>query len=338
MTKRVQILMVVAAVGFGLNLFVGIYSAVYPPIASRRGSESIESGVIAAPVKPASILAIARLKSSDTLNESQLLALFEGGSDSLVARTIGPAEGTRTSDGTKTQGWYGHSDPGDGRWNVGTFSYNNTRDNTKITDPEAADKHYLQILKSRAATLFRQSKQVGISLTLQEWINAIDLSNQAPQPAVGWTDQLNPGFIANLAQFKRKGIRGENAVLKTRIEGFRNTRTGKYEAWTDLAGLKRDQTRRMLAASAAMQVWQQQQLEQTPVAFNRTVSFSNIESQNPYGHKWNSIDQQTQALYWQMGAWDGINQNPAISSDPSYQQGYQFGFAQSTHSHKQGLR
>jgi hypothetical protein len=94
----------------------------------------------------------------------------------------------------------------------------------------------------------------------------------------------------------------------------------------------------MLAASAAMQVWQQQQLEQTPVAFNRTVSFTNIESQNPYGHKWNSIDQQTQALYWQMGAWNGINQNPAISSDPSYQQGYQFGFTQSTHTHQRGLK
>ena len=52
-----------------------------------------------------------------------LETLFHGGSNSLVARAVGNAEGTRTPDGGYTAAYYGHVDPGNHKWNLGSFSY-----------------------------------------------------------------------------------------------------------------------------------------------------------------------------------------------------------------------
>lgn len=267
---------------------------------------------------------ITTLRLADGLPLEQVPKLFEGGSNAPVARTIGSAEGTRTADGTKTRNWYGHRDPGDKKWNEGTFSYNPTRDGTNITGPEAADRHYAAVLLKRSQVLINQVRAAKVSLSLEEWINAIDLSNQAPESALGWHDGANPGFVANLLTLRQKGLTGQGAIVAARVESFRNIITGRYEAWTDQEGLEHDQGRRMLAAGEALQVWQQQAKSGQPVSFN-LVAFEQVERRNPYGtQRWQSRTQKSQALYWQMGLWDGLNDRPVTAQDPAYQQGYTF--------------
>ena len=269
-------------------------------------------------------LSLVTLSLAEKLPLEQVPNLFQGGSNSPVARAIGPAEGTRTADGTKTRNWYDHIDPGDGKRNEGTFSYNPTRDGTNITGPEAADRHYAAVLLKRCQALLRQVKEAKVSLSLEEWINAIDLSNQAPESALGWHDGANPGFVANLLTMRQKGLTGQGAIVAARVESFRNVITGRYEAWTNKEGLEHDQQRRMLAAGEGMEVWQQQQAKSQPVSFD-TIAFEQVEQKNPYGtQRWKTQTQQGQALYWQMGAWDGLNDRSINSQDTAYRQGYKF--------------
>ena len=66
-------------------------------------------------------------------------AVFEGGTDSLVARAVGSAEGTRTPTGAFNPAYNGHTDPGNGVWNMGTFSYQHG-----AKTPAEADQKQLQ--------------------------------------------------------------------------------------------------------------------------------------------------------------------------------------------------
>jgi hypothetical protein len=317
--SRVQFLISLAAGGIGLNVFAYSYTFLHPPTKQLLGDRPASSQ-LEPPQR--------QLKASDVLTEAQLWDLFKGGSDSLIARSIGVAEGTRNPNGTRTSNWYGHEDPGDRRWNLGTFSYNPTRDGTTISDPEVADRYYLEILRKQTQSLAAQAKQLGLSLTLEEWVNAIDLANQSPQASLGWKDRLNPGFMVNLVHLKKKGLSGQAAILEARLEGFRNTQTGKYEAWTGLAGLKQDQERRMLAVRESS-TFKQQQSKQTVSFTSAFASFATLEPQNPYGtRRWESVGQQAQSFYWQMGIWDGLNHVPPTNSDQSYRLGYQIGFNQ----------
>ena len=103
--------------------------------------------------------------------------IFAGGSDSLVARTVGHAEGTRTADGHKTRAYYGHSDPGNGVWNLGSFSYQHS-----ANSPEDADEKQLRRLQSQADTIRQKADAHRLELSLEEELNAIDLANQSPWP------------------------------------------------------------------------------------------------------------------------------------------------------------
>ncbi|OLP18842.1 hypothetical protein BST81_07950, partial [Leptolyngbya sp. 'hensonii'] len=71
--------------------------------------------------------------------------LFQGGSFSLVAKAVGAAEGTRTPDGGRTWAYYGHRDPGNGVWNLGSFSYQHGADS-----PAEADVKQLRRLTGQA--------------------------------------------------------------------------------------------------------------------------------------------------------------------------------------------
>lgn len=314
-SQRFSALASIAAVGIGINLFVYSYTAISNYQTGLR--LSLAGSPEIAEASPAGIAL------NDPLTETHIWDLFEGGSNSIVGRAVGTAEGTRTADGGKTQSWYGHKDPGDAAWNIGTFSYNRTRDRTGITAPETADQHYLQILKARTRLMLKQAKKTGVTLTLAEWINTIDLLTQSPEAALGWSDQQNPGFISNLIRIKQRGINGQQAIIAARIDGFRNNATQKYEAWTDKQGLTRDQQRRTLAVTKTVEAWLKQQ--HRTVSFTPPLPFNSIESQNPYGTtEWKSCTQQIQSRYWQMGAWDAINQQPMMSQDPDYLKGYQF--------------
>src|SRR5579883_982546 len=97
----------------------------------------------ASPPAPSSVLA-----SPQTVAQGDSDDLFTGGSDSLVARTVGHAEGTRTADGHKTRAYYGHTDPGNGVWNLGSFSYQHA-----ASSPEDADAKQLARLKRQRDAL-----------------------------------------------------------------------------------------------------------------------------------------------------------------------------------------
>ena len=55
--------------------------------------------------------------------ELSIKSLLNGGTNSFVAKVVGYSEGTRTIDGNFTDAYDGHLDPGNGRKNLGSFSF-----------------------------------------------------------------------------------------------------------------------------------------------------------------------------------------------------------------------
>lgn len=171
--------------------------------------------------------------------------LFEGGSDSLVAKAVGSAEGTRTPDGGKTWAYYGHVDPGNGVWNMGSFSYQHG-----ATSPADADRRQLNRLRRQYDVIQESALSAGLRLGLEEQLNGIDLANQAPLAAL---DQ--GGYVDRLRQAYDRGFRGSEAVLQARTYSYLNPRTNQWDApglGNNLQSISRDQARRQGAISDAI--------------------------------------------------------------------------------------
>jgi hypothetical protein len=181
------------------------------------------------------------------VNAQQLLELFQGDSNSVVARAIGLAEGTRDVNGGKTAGYYGHDDPGNGVWNRGTFSYQH-----EASSPEDADAKQLLRLQKQADILLAQAQTIlGRPLNNQELLYALDLANQAPLAAL----DDSGGFVARLAESYSKGLSGYNAILEARVNSYINPATGRLDApgfGNNAERLKVDQNRRMTDMLPAM--------------------------------------------------------------------------------------
>lgn len=176
--------------------------------------------------------------------------LFEGGSDSLVAKAVGSAEGTRTPDGGKTWAYYGHSDPGNRRWNLGSFSYQHG-----ANSPEKADRRQLNRLRRQFDVIQESALAAGLRLGLEEQLNGIDLANQAPLAALD-----RGGYVDRLRQAYGRGLRGAEAVLQARTYSYLNPLTNQWDApglGNTLEGISRDQARRQHAVAEAMNRHQQ---------------------------------------------------------------------------------
>ena len=174
--------------------------------------------------------------------------IFENGSNSLVARTVGSAEGTRYSDGERTRAYYGHVDPGNGVWNLGTFSYQHG-----ANSPEEADRKQLQRLKKQGLQLMTQANEHGLSLSLEEKLNGLALANQAPLAALD-----KGGYIARLAQARRLQMEGIEAILWARTYAYIDPDTRRWNApglGNNVHSISRDQERRMSAISQAMKAY-----------------------------------------------------------------------------------
>ncbi|XGV95583.1 MAG: hypothetical protein ACAF41_22925 [Leptolyngbya sp. BL-A-14] len=181
--------------------------------------------------------------------------LFVGGSDSLVARTVGHAEGTRTADGKKTRAYYGHSDPGNGVWNLGSFSYQHA-----AQSPEDADEKQLRRLQAQADTIRERAASHRLTLSLEEELNGVDLANQAPLAALD-----TPGYVEWLKQARDRGLKGSDAVLWARTQSYWNPRRNRWEApglGNTEDGISHDQNRRLTAIARALDTYQQQQVAQ----------------------------------------------------------------------------
>lgn len=171
--------------------------------------------------------------------------LFAGGADSLVAKAIGNAEGTRTAIGGYTAAYYGHVDPGNQAWNLGSFSYQHG-----ANTPEAADAKQIQRLVGQAKTLQDQALEHALTLTLDQTLNGLDLINQAPATALG-----QGGYIDRLVQAHHLGLRGDEAVLWARTRAFLNPDTQRWNApglGNNIDQITRDQSRRQQAIQAAV--------------------------------------------------------------------------------------
>ena len=165
--------------------------------------------------------------------------LFSGGSNSIVARTVGHAEGTRAATGEKTKAYYGHTDPGNGVWNIGSFSYQHG-----AKSPDDADRKQLARLQRQFAIISQQAKSKKLVLSELEKLNAIDLANQAPLAALDVG-----GFVDRLVECKRD-------LLCARSRSYINPRTGRLEApglGGNMPQVQRDQQRRMDAINSVLE-------------------------------------------------------------------------------------
>ncbi|GAP98314.1 hypothetical protein [Leptolyngbya sp. NIES-2104] len=189
-------------------------------------------------------------------NDDRLVAmapdeLFDGGSNSLVARAVGSAEGTRTPDGNKTWAYYGHTDPGNGVWNMGSFSYQHG-----AGSPDEADRRQLSRLRGQYNMIEQSARSVGLRLGLEEQLNGIDLANQAPLAALE-----RGGYVDRLREAYAQGLRGSEAVLQARTYSYINPRTNQWDApglGNNFHSISRDQARRQNAIYDAIQNHQQQ--------------------------------------------------------------------------------
>ena len=179
-----------------------------------------------------------------------LSVLFKGGSDSVVAQTTGHAEGTRTVNGGKTRAYYGHVDPGNGAWNLGTFSYQHG-----AASPEAADEAQLKILKKQADAIVKKAAAKGMKLTTLQALGGIDLYTQAPKAVVG-----KDGYLDNLKvqidkAKKNPKIGSNDIVVEARVESYIDPNTKTWDApglGNNEARIRFDQARRIQAIESAL--------------------------------------------------------------------------------------
>ncbi|MCY7273680.1 MAG: hypothetical protein LH702_08025 [Phormidesmis sp. CAN_BIN44] len=208
------------------------------------------------PEKKATLVAVLPLSRQSFLSSAiadSINAIFEGGSNSIVARTVGHAEGTRSVDGSKTRAYYGHVDPGNGVWNLGSFSYQHC---DASCTPDEADDRQLRRLRSQSQVLAQKADSNGIRMTLEEKLNGIDLANQAPLAAL---DQ--GGYVDWLRAAHQKGLTGSNAVLWARTYSFLNPRTQTWDApglGNRYDSIAYDQERRRAAIASALENHNQQ--------------------------------------------------------------------------------
>ncbi|MCL6436373.1 MAG: hypothetical protein K6T90_19620 [Leptolyngbyaceae cyanobacterium HOT.MB2.61] len=225
--------------------------------------------------------------------------LFANGPESIVARTIGHAEGTRAPDGTRTPAYFGHTDPGNGVWNLGSFSFQHCREpRYRCSTPEQADAFQLQRLKTQADDLRQRSLTLNLKINLEEELNAIDLANQAPLAALG-----KPGYPDYLQQVKNQGKKGQDAILEARVWSFWNPETNRWDApglGNTEAGIRHDQKRRMLAIARVLAIYQPQTVAQSPQKYANWLSSNKHALANPYSFQ----TQRTQYLWWDAGYWD----------------------------------
>jgi hypothetical protein len=132
---------------------------------------------------------------------------------------IGIAEGTRTANGGYTKAYYGHRDPGNGVWNVGTVS------GQQGGSPRSSDQRWMAKLTRQASSVAPLLQRMGVRPGTQGWnrlmFNVLDLAVQAPAAV--------PDFVRKLPAVLRQGATVE-AIAKARADSFYNPRTGRLEA------------------------------------------------------------------------------------------------------------
>lgn len=231
---------------------------------------------------PAAIAPVATSASPESPPESpvvatlpaMLQAAFAGGADSLVAIAVGSAEGTRTPQGNYTAAYQGHTDPGNGVWNLGTFSYQHG-----AASPAEADRKQIQRLQRQAQQLQQIAANLGLELSLAEQLNGIDLANQSPRAALS-----RGGYLDRLLEARQQGLKGEEAILWARTHAFLDPDTQRWNApglGNTTESITRDQARRMVAVQRAIALNSTQPALSSPASASAAASTARSAQSSP---------------------------------------------------------
>lgn len=108
------------------------------------------------------------------------------GSHAGAAIVIGHAEGTRRADGRFTAAYAGHTDPGNGVRNQGSFSYQHA-----ASSPADADRRQLQHLQTLLPRFEASARQAGLNPNDARLASAyLDLHNQSERASERFIEQL----------------------------------------------------------------------------------------------------------------------------------------------------
>jgi murein DD-endopeptidase MepM/ murein hydrolase activator NlpD len=141
------------------------------------------------------------------------------GSKSPAAIVIGNAEGNRTPNDGFRASYTSHIDPGNGKGNRGSFSYQH---GTKGTTPEQADRLQLAKLSNQIPAYEAAARKAGLDPKNATLATAyFDLFNQSETAAVRFLNQI--GYL------KLAGISNQS-VTELRFRSFINPETG--QRWT----------------------------------------------------------------------------------------------------------
>mgnify|MGYP000532153873 CR=1 FL=1 len=237
-------------------IYVAIVFAFFTQVAGG-GSNAPTLAQNAVATKPVGVQA-SKLSAEPTGGTIQeLVAAWSQGvsiEDSLVAKFVGSAEGTRTPNGGKTSLYEGHTDPGNGVHNRGSFSYQFGNEEN-LSAAESSERQW-QKIKGHMQTVEQQAKQLGITLTPWEFANAIDVANQAPLCITA-----SGGYVERLIEARKKGFDEYKTVLHARIWAFWDDSKGGFDAgglraYDDISkeeSVRRDQDRRMSMIKKALE-------------------------------------------------------------------------------------
>ncbi|MDJ1177737.1 hypothetical protein PJF56_02550 [Roseofilum sp. BLCC_M91] len=162
--------------------------------------------------------------------------------DSVGAIAIGVAEGTRTPSGGYTDLYFGHTDPGNSRHNLGTFAYQHG-----AYTPEEADRRQLKRLKPWIIELQEEAQTLGVHLGTFELVAGVDLMNQSPLAGTA--------YIKHLKTCQQLQQNPKEAVLCARVRSFVNPNTGELEAHglgSYRSTVRKDQKRRLDAIETVL--------------------------------------------------------------------------------------
>jgi hypothetical protein len=187
------------------------------------------------------------------------------GSSALGAVVIGQAEGTRTPTGGFRNGYYGHTDPGNGVANSGSFSLQHAAGLT----PQQADARQLTRLSQQIPAFETAAQAAGLDPDNAALATAyLNLYNQSPTAAARFVDQLNYLNTNGVSTDSLVELRVRSFVDHSTGERFRLPSGGQAGGgFVNIARntlgrepterevqtvIRRDQTRRLTAMEAAL--------------------------------------------------------------------------------------
>lgn len=158
--------------------------------------------------------------------------------DSTLAVAIGFAEGNRTLGGGFTRNYYGHVDPANRRWNIGTFSYQSY--SGPAPKPKDGDLAVLKRMRTEALPVYEKAVEgTDISWETHGLLTAsfFDLWIQSPAAATA-----EGGFAEKI---KYLGRATPSQIVRARADAFYDPKSKQFKGFGgDIAAAVRDQQRR----------------------------------------------------------------------------------------------